>query len=98
MIYKHTNYLRNALYKTLCNSRGGDTKYAETVQHHSVGPDASKPRGSHVYVGDPLRNDVYEYSMAGWEGMDHECCVYENPDTKVSTQFRYKIDTIDVCR
>ena len=55
-----------------------------------MGPDASKPRGSHVYVGDPLRNDVYQYATADLERMDTECFVYENPDTSVSTFFDYK--------
>ena len=49
-----------------------------------MGPDASKPRGSHIYVGDPLRDDVYQYATADLEGMD---TVYENPDTRVSTFF-----------
>ena len=52
-----------------------------------MGPDASKPRGSHVYVGDPLRNDVYQYATADLEGKDTECSVYENPGTEVSTNF-----------
>ena len=55
----------------------------EPAHYHSGGPDASKPRSSHIYVGDPLRSDVHQHDMASWERMDTECCVYENNDAEV---------------
>ena len=65
--------------------RGAEATYTEAVLYHSVGPDASKIRSSHVYVGDPPRNGAYKHDTTSYEleGMDTECCVYENPDAKV---------------
>ena len=55
------------------------------VLYHSVGPDVSKPRSSHVSVGDPFRNGAHQHDQAFGEFqiMDTESCVYENPDRMV---------------
>ena len=59
----------------------------EPAHYHSGGPDASKPRSSHIYVGDPLRSDMHQHDTASWEKMDSECCVYENTCTDAEVRY-----------
>ena len=83
----------NSWLDRLCisyNSKESGTTGKEPAHYHSVGPDASKPRSSHIYTGEPLRSDVHQRDIASWERMDSERCVYENTDAEV----RYLLYTI----